>query len=75
MALTPDIQRAAALVDIAALLKKADSIRDRHCRDLEIHVHGWVNGQPGSTATVRPQSFTDGITLEPIRVPEASDGR
>lgn len=63
MALTPDIERAHALVEIAALLKKADVIRERKVPDLEIHVRGWNNDQPGEFATVRPQSFTDGIEL------------
>lgn len=70
MALTPDIQRSHALVEIAALLKKADMIRERHLRDLEINVTGWNNAQPGEIATVRPQTFCDGVTLEPVRVPK-----
>jgi hypothetical protein len=67
MALTPDIQRAHALVEVAALLKKADIIRERHLRDMEIHVSGWVDGQPGSIATVRPRTFCEGVTLEPVK--------
>jgi hypothetical protein len=61
--LTPDMERAHALVDIAALLKKADMIRDRHLGGMEIHVKGWQDGVPGKIATVRPVSFCDGVTL------------
>lgn len=64
MPLTPDIERACALVEIAALLKKADIIRERALKDTQIHVKGFVDGQPGSIASVRPLSFCDGITLE-----------
>lgn len=65
MALTPDMQRAHALVDVAALLKKADMIRDRHLPDMEIHVYGWNNACPGDTATVRPRTLCEGVKLEP----------
>jgi hypothetical protein len=66
MSLTPDIDRAHALVEIASLLKKADIIRDRRLRGMEIHVTGWNNERPGDIATVRPQSFCDGVRLEPV---------
>lgn len=64
MPLTPDLERAHALVEIAALLKKADQIRERHLRDMQIHVQGWNNEHPGSIATVRPLSFCEGVTLQ-----------
>lgn len=64
--LTPDIERAHALVDIAALLKKADQIRERHLKDMEIHVNGWDNAHPGQIATVRPLTFCDGVRLERV---------
>jgi hypothetical protein len=63
MALTPDIERAHAIVEIASLLAKVDIIRKRKLRDVEIHVTGWNNDQPGNVATVRVESFTDGIKL------------
>ena len=66
MALTPDIERAHALVEVAALLKKADIIRERHLKDMQIHVTGWNNAQPGDIAVVRPQSLCDGVRLERV---------
>lgn len=62
--LTPDIERAHALVDIAALLKKADIIRARHLRDMEIHVTGFDNDKPGEITTVRPSTFCEHVRLE-----------
>jgi hypothetical protein len=64
MPLTPDIQRAHALVELAALLKKADIIRERHFRDRPIHVTGFDIEREGRIRTVRPMSFCDGVRLE-----------
>ncbi len=61
--LTPDMDRHHALVDIAALLKKADMIRARHLNGMEIHVTGWRDGAAGEIATVRPSTFCDGVKL------------
>jgi len=63
--LTPDMERANALVDVQSLLAKADLILQRKLPDLDIHVHGWDNGRPGSTATVRPRAFSEGVQLRP----------
>lgn len=62
--LTPDIERAHALVDLAALLKKADTIRNKYFRDRPIHVTGFDVEEEGKIRTVRPMSFCDGVTLE-----------
>jgi len=64
MPLTPDIERARALVEITALLGKADVIARRALPNMEFHVHGWDNAKPGSTATVRPRTLCEGITLQ-----------
>lgn len=64
MALTPDIERANALVDLAALLKKADNIRERYFKDRPIHVTGFDTSCEGRIRTVRPLTFCDGVKLE-----------
>lgn len=61
--LTQDMDRANALVDLAALLKKADIICKRHLRGTEIHATGWKRDDRGSIGTVRLHSFCDGIKL------------
>lgn len=65
MALTPDIQRAHALVEVECLVKKIDAIMTRTLGDMEIHVHGWDNQSPGSFAAVRPRTLEEGLRLEP----------
>jgi hypothetical protein len=64
MLLTPDIERAKALVDMAALLKKADIIRERYFKDRPIHVTGFDVADRGVIRTVRPLTFCEGIRLE-----------
>lgn len=64
MALTPDIERAKALVEVASLLAKADIIRERYFKDRPIHVTGFDVAHQGTIRTVRPLSFCDGVTLE-----------
>lgn len=64
MTLTPDIERAKALVDLAALLKKADIIRERYFKDRPIHVTGFDTEERGKIRTVRPLTFCEGVRLE-----------
>lgn len=64
MPLTADIERAKALVDMAALLKKADIIRERYFKDRPIHVTGFDIDERGKIRTVRPLTFCEGVTLE-----------
>lgn len=63
MALTPDIERANALVELAALLKKADNIRERYFKSDPIHVTGFDVVIEGQIRTVRPLTFCDGVRL------------
>lgn len=62
--LTPDIERANALVDLAALLKKADNIREKYFKDRPILVTGFDVDAAGIIRTVRPLTFCDGVNLE-----------
>lgn len=64
MPLTPDLERANALVDLAGHLKKADHIREKYFKDRPIHVTGFDVAEEGQIRTVRPMSFCDGVTLE-----------
>lgn len=63
MPLTPDIERANALVDIAAMLKKCDNIREKYFRDVPIHVTGFDIELEGRIRTVRPMTFCEGVRL------------
>jgi hypothetical protein len=64
MPLTADIERAHALVELAALLKKADIIRERYFKDRPIHVTGFDIGDQGVLRTVRPMTFCESVRLE-----------
>jgi hypothetical protein len=64
MPLTPDMERALAKVEIASLLKKADTLRERWFKGAAIHVKGFDVAEQGVIRTVRPLSLCDGVTLE-----------
>lgn len=64
MALTPDIERANALVEVAALLLKADNIVRKALPGMQIMVTGFVAAEVGVIKQVRIASFASAVKLE-----------